>query len=43
MKRSFVLFVFTCVAAAAIASCGGGANYDYTVVPDKLTVVGSGS
>jgi hypothetical protein len=43
MKRLLALVVCTGAAAAAIASCGGGVNYDYTVIPDKLTVVGAGS
>ena len=43
MKRLLVLFVCTCALAGAVVSCGGGANYDYTVIPDKLTVIGAAS
>ncbi|HTJ06162.1 MAG TPA: hypothetical protein VL624_12505 [Caldimonas sp.] len=43
MKRLFVLFICTCAVAGAVVSCGGGVNYDDTVVTDKLTVVGAGS
>ena len=43
MKRFLALFICTCAVAGAVVSCGGGVNYDYTVVPDKLTVVGAGS
>lgn len=43
MKRLFALFICTCAVAAAVASCGGGENYDRTAATDKLTVVGAGS
>jgi len=43
MKRLLAFFVCTCAVGAAIASCGGGENYDRTVTVDKLTVVGAGS
>ena len=43
MKRLLALFVCTCAVGAAIASCGGGENYDRTPTVDKLTVVGAGS
>ena len=43
MKRLLVLFISLCAVGAAIASCGGGENYDRTVTTDKLTVVGAGS
>jgi hypothetical protein len=43
MKRLFGLLVCACVVGAAIASCGGGEDYDRTATVDKLTVVGAGS
>ena len=43
MKRLLALLICTCAVAGAVASCGGGVNYDYTVVTDKLTIVGAGS
>jgi len=43
MKRLFALFVCACAIGAAVASCGGGVDYDNTIAVDKLTVVGAGS
>ena len=43
MKRLLALFVCMCAVGAAVASCGGGADYDNTAAVDKLTVVGAGS
>jgi hypothetical protein len=41
MKRVLALVLCAFAFGAALASCGGGSDYDNTA--DKLTVVGSGS